>query len=106
VIETRLLEAVKRDIDEAFEALERAGSLALGPGLGRDEGRQGLVRRLLEETDLPTVVDADGLFELEPFERSGPTVLTPHSGELARLIGEQSDWVDAHRLEALERAAG
>ena len=104
VIETRLLEAVKREIDEVFEAVERAGSLAIGPGLGRGEGRQALVRRLLEETDLPAVVDADGLFELEPFERSGPTVLTPHSGELGRLIDEQSDWVDGHRLEALERA--
>jgi ADP-dependent NAD(P)H-hydrate dehydratase / NAD(P)H-hydrate epimerase len=50
------------------------------------------------------VVDADGLFELEPFERAAPTVLTPHAGELARLIGEESAWVDAHRLEALRRA--
>ena len=42
--------------------------------------------------------------ELEPFERDGPTVLTPHGGELGRLIGESSDWVAAHRLAALERA--
>jgi NAD(P)H-hydrate epimerase len=31
-------------------------------------------------------------------------VLTPHSGELGRLLGVESDWVDAHRLEALDRA--
>jgi hydroxyethylthiazole kinase-like uncharacterized protein yjeF len=53
---------------------------------------------------LPAVVDADGLHELEPFERDAATVLTPHSGELGRLIGEESKWVDAHRLEALARA--
>ena len=41
---------------------------------------------LLETVDLPAVVDADALFELEPFERAAPTVLTPHAGELARLL--------------------
>ena len=104
VVEARLLEAVKRPLEEASEAAERAGALALGPGLGRtDEARQ-LVRRLLTETTLPAVVDADGLFGFEPLERNAPTVLTPHSGELARLLGVETAWVDAHRLEAVRRA--
>ncbi|HEX7311473.1 MAG TPA: NAD(P)H-hydrate dehydratase [Gaiellaceae bacterium] len=101
-IETLVVEAVKRPLELAVEAAQRATALALGPGLGRDQ--QPLVRRLLEETSLPAVVDADALFELQPFDRAAPTVLTPHSGELARLLGEESKWVDAHRLEALERA--
>jgi NAD(P)H-hydrate epimerase len=101
-LETLVVEAVKRPLENALDAAQRASALALGPGLGR--GQKVLVRRLLEETDLPSVVDADALFELEPFERAAPTVLTPHSGELARLLGEESKWVDAHRLEALRRA--
>src|SRR5207248_9261937 len=44
-------------------------------------------------------------FDLEPFERSAATVLTPPAGELARLLGEESSWVDAHRLEAARRCA-
>ncbi|HEY6031863.1 MAG TPA: ADP/ATP-dependent (S)-NAD(P)H-hydrate dehydratase [Gaiellaceae bacterium] len=63
------------------------------------------MRRLLEELSVPVVVDADGLWELEPVERAAPTVLTPHAGELGRLLGESSDWVDAHRLEAVRRGA-
>ena len=102
VLEVRLLEAVKRPLDDVFAAAERARSLAIGPGLG--EGREELVRRLLTEVDLPAVVDADGLRGLEPFERSAPTVLTPHEGELGRLLGEESSWVAAHRLAALRRA--
>jgi NAD(P)H-hydrate epimerase len=102
VLETRLLEAVKRPLDAVFDATQRAGALAIGPGLGA--GRTDLVRRLLAETELPAVVDADGLRELEPFERSAPTVLTPHEGELARLLGEDSTWVRAHRLAAVRRA--
>jgi hydroxyethylthiazole kinase-like uncharacterized protein yjeF len=104
VLETRLLEAVKRPLDDVWEAVDRARALAIGPGLGRWPGRRELVRRLLEETDVPAVVDADGLHELEPFERAAPTVLTPHEGELGRLLGEDSAWVAAHRLEALRRA--
>lgn len=102
VIETRLREAVKRPLDDVWDAVERASALAIGPGLGRERGE--LVRRLLEETDLPAVVDADALFGLEPFSREAGTVLTPHSGELGRLVGEEASWVDAHRLEALRRA--
>jgi NAD(P)H-hydrate epimerase len=104
VLETLVLEAVKRPLDDVFDAAGRASALAIGPGLGRGPDRKALVRKLLEEADLPAVVDADALFELEPVERSAPAVLTPHSGELARLLGEESRWVDAHRLEALARA--
>jgi NAD(P)H-hydrate epimerase len=104
VLETLVVEAVKRPLDDVFDAAERAGALAIGPGLGRGDETRGLVRRLLEETDLPAVVDADALFGLEPFSRRAPTVVTPHAGELARLLGVESAWVDAHRLQALDRA--
>jgi ADP-dependent NAD(P)H-hydrate dehydratase / NAD(P)H-hydrate epimerase len=104
VLETLVLEAVKRPLEQALDAAGRATALAIGPGLGRTEDAKALVRRLLEETDVPAVVDADALYELEPFGRDAPTVLTPHSGELGRLIGEESSWVDAHRLQALGRA--
>ena len=103
VLETLVVEAVKRPLDEIEEAVAKAGALAIGPGLGRD--RRDLVRRLLEETELAAVVDADGLWQLRPFERAAPTVLTPHEGELARLLGEESSWVAAHRLEAVGQAA-
>ena len=102
IVEAHLLEPVKRPLEEAFEAAERAKALAVGPGLGRE--RKELVRRLLAEVDLPAVVDADALFELEPAERAAPTVLTPHEGELARLLDRDSKWVAAHRLEAARGA--
>jgi NAD(P)H-hydrate epimerase len=111
VIEGLALEPVKvgwTDEDAAdvvLRAAERARAVAIGPGLGRGEGRRALVRELLERIVVPVVVDADGLFELEPVERSASLVLTPHAGELARLLDTSSDWVDAHRLEAARTAA-
>jgi hydroxyethylthiazole kinase-like uncharacterized protein yjeF len=103
VIETQLVEAVKRPLDEAVDATKRASALAIGPGLGRGPDRKALVRALLA-TNVAAVIDADALHELGPFTRDAATVLTPHSGELGRLLGEDSAWVDAHRLEALARA--
>jgi hydroxyethylthiazole kinase-like uncharacterized protein yjeF len=111
VVETLVLEAVKTGwtddgaVETLVELAGRAGALAVGPGLGRGDARRALVRSLLERLDLPAVVDADALFELEPVEREAPTVLTPHAGELARLLGTDSAWVDAHRLAAARKAA-
>jgi len=105
VLETLVLEAVKRPLEQISEAVERAGALAVGPGLGRGEEAKALVGRLLEEAEVPAVVDADALFGLEPGEWAAPRVLTPHEGELARLLGRESKEVAAHRLVAVREAA-
>ncbi len=117
VFESRVLEAVKRSLaadsdgliveDAATTVLElagKAGALAVGPGMGRTDGTKAFVNRLAREAPLPVVIDGDGLWALEPADWPAPRVLTPHSGELARLIGEESSWVDAHRVAAVRRA--
>ncbi|HEY5694346.1 MAG TPA: NAD(P)H-hydrate dehydratase [Gaiellaceae bacterium] len=105
VLETLVLEAVKRPLEDVFEAAGRAKALAVGPGLGREPDAKALVRRLLAEVEVPAVVDADALFELEPAEWPAPRVLTPHEGELARLLGRESKEVAAHRLASVQEAA-
>ena len=117
VLETSVVEAVKhalpedgagrvvpRAADVIMEAAEKADAVAIGPGLGRSEGTVELVRILLERLAVPVVLDADALWELEPFARAAPTVLTPHSGELGRLLGVEAREIDAHRLDAVRRA--
>jgi NAD(P)H-hydrate epimerase len=104
VVEARLLEAVKAPLAEVDRLAQRASALAVGPGLGRGDDERALVRRLLRDLDVPAVVDADALFELEPGDWRAPRVLTPHASELARLLGKESEWVDAHRLEAVQSA--
>jgi NAD(P)H-hydrate epimerase len=116
VLEQRLLEAVKRPLPEkagvvakgaadvVVELAEKASAVALGPGLGRGAGPSELVSRLLEEVALPMVVDADALFELEPGDWAGPRVLTPHEGELGRLLGVESSEIAAHRRRSVAEA--
>jgi NAD(P)H-hydrate epimerase len=105
VLETLVLEAVKRPLDDVFEAAAKAKALAVGPGLGRANEAKELVRRLLAEVDVPAVVDADALFALEAAEWPAPRVLTPHEGELARLLGQESGEIAAHRLASVQEAA-
>jgi len=105
VVEAKLLEPVKLTWEHAGEAAAKAGAVAIGPGLGRSSEAKSLLTTLLAELEQPVVLDADALHELEPGDWRPPVVLTPHAGELARLLDEESSWVDAHRLVAAKRAA-
>ena len=93
-----------------LEAAERAAAVVLGPGLGRDEDSLELARALARRIEAPLLIDADGLNahaeRLDSIaERAAPTVLTPHAGELGRLLGRESREVDAHRLACAREAA-
>jgi NAD(P)H-hydrate epimerase len=92
--------------------IENKDVVALGPGLGTHPETVSFVRRVIEETRKPMVIDADGLNALaswdRPFGLSPVRVLTPHPGEMARLTGKsaaqiQADRVGAARALALER---
>lgn len=93
----------------ALDAVDRVLAMkhdviACGPGLGRTPGSAAFVRALLDRATVPLVLDADALWVMgdDPAllrgreERS--VVITPHAGEMARLIGESIDHVQAHRL--------
>ena len=91
-------------------SLAHAGCLALGPGLGRNPHSARFARELARETPLTLVLDADGLNahvgSLEGLAvRKAPTVLTPHAGELARLLDIDSHQVQSERLTHARRAA-
>jgi NAD(P)H-hydrate epimerase len=117
VLEERLVEAVKRPLPEddgvvapgaarvVREFAAKASAVALGPGLGRGRGPHELVQELATTLELPIVIDADALFELEPASWPAPRVLTPHEGELARLLGRDSREIAAHRLAGVREAA-
>ncbi len=86
-----------RAVEALHERLAKARSLLVGCGLGRAEGTATFVRRLLDTIRIPAVIDADGLYALGQDPASGvrsadgTRVLTPHKGELRRLIGNEAD---------------
>ncbi|MBI3947404.1 MAG: NAD(P)H-hydrate dehydratase [Armatimonadetes bacterium] len=95
---------------EALAAAGESECVALGPGLGRDpEARRGFLEAL-PSVRAPMVIDADGLNALaqspETFARlTAPAVITPHPGEMSRLLGKSTAQVQADRLGAAREAA-
>jgi hydroxyethylthiazole kinase-like uncharacterized protein yjeF len=97
---------------ELMGYLAEADALVIGPGISADDQGSQFMRAVLERTDLPTVVDAGALAALpgQPGERRWPLVLTPHTGELARLAGCPTDvaaagWFDLGRELAARHQA-
>ncbi len=93
-----------------LRSFERAVAGVLGPGMGRDPGTVELARDAAAAIEAPLVIDADGLNafagEIERLAaRRAPTILTPHAGELGRLLGRGSDEIDARRLAGAREAA-
>jgi NAD(P)H-hydrate epimerase len=96
--------------EQILEAAEQAACVVLGPGMGREQGTFRLALELVERIEAPLVLDADGLNahagRLERLgKRNGPLILTPHAGELARLLETDSEQVSARRLECAREAA-
>ncbi len=97
-------------VEQVLERADRADALVLGPGLGRAPEAQELARQLARTAPVPLLLDADGLNAYAGAlgllaERGAPTVLTPHAGELARLLETDSRSIGARRLDSARRAA-
>jgi len=93
-----------------LDAAARAAAVVVGPGLGRGDGAPELVAELARRIEAPLLIDADGLNALAGrlellADRPAATVLTPHAGELARLLEIDSAAVGAHRLARASEAA-
>jgi len=92
-----------RDPTDLHDAIERAGVIAIGPGLGRSAWARRALEAVLE-ANKPLVVDADALNLIA--ESAAPArdnwILTPHPGEAGRLLGMQTDDVQRDRLAALD----
>ncbi len=96
--------------DARDRLLKRISVLAIGPGLGTEGEASEFARRLLTETTLPVVVDADGLNAFhgrtDLLQGHGRTmVLTPHPGEMATLLGISTKEVQADRVNLARRFA-
>ncbi|CAN5577321.1 bifunctional ADP-dependent NAD(P)H-hydrate dehydratase/NAD(P)H-hydrate epimerase [soil metagenome] len=96
--------------EQVLEAADGATAVVLGPGMGRQDGTRDLARQLAKRIDAPLVLDADGLNAHKEklkllASRKAPVVLTPHEGELGRLLGIDSDEVKAERLARAREAA-
>jgi len=96
--------------DTVMRQLEAADAGLIGPGLGRDSSTWRLIHDLVPHAPCPLVIDADGLNALADAPRllkrlGKERVLTPHPGEMARLVRKQASDVQADRAGVARKAA-
>lgn len=100
-------------IKTLLAACEKADAVGIGPGLSGDAGTRELVTRFVRDCPSPLVIDADALNALSALPdrgasilgvRKAPTVLTPHPGEMGRLLGRDTNAVQEDRLGAVRDA--
>ncbi|MEQ9114916.1 MAG: NAD(P)H-hydrate dehydratase [Miltoncostaeaceae bacterium] len=92
-------------VEEVLSQAGRVAAVAIGPGLGRAPATTAALAQLLARLSQPVVLDADALWHLaeDPGMLAGrtpPTILTPHAGEAARLLGTDRQTVEAARLRS------
>lgn len=115
LLDQRVLEVMTARIDPARiedsldELLERSDSIAIGPGLGLDPSARRIVEHVVLRVSKAKVVDADAISHFAGRAETlrlaaGKIVLTPHAGEMARIVGGTSDAVEADRFGTLARA--
>jgi hydroxyethylthiazole kinase-like uncharacterized protein yjeF len=91
-----------------LDAVAAAGAIVVGPGMGTGEEAGSALRAILEgAADRPVLLDADALTlsvdggpPVGDWTRRGPTLVTPHPGEMARLTGSDADAVNAARIDS------
>ncbi|MCK8816145.1 NAD(P)H-hydrate dehydratase [Natroniella sulfidigena] len=122
ILESKLVEAMTYPLAETEQAtlaleaeqeimdlMEGKDLMAVGPGLGQDEQLTTLLHNLLATVTTPLVIDADGLNAIQDLEllakREAPTVLTPHPGELARLVDLTVEQVEEDRVGLARKLA-
>ncbi|MCA1687247.1 MAG: NAD(P)H-hydrate dehydratase [Actinobacteria bacterium] len=96
-------------LDQILQLSEKTSALVVGPGMGTgDEGRR-LVAGILRGVEAPVLLDADAVTNLAGTDalakRSAPTIITPHAGELGRLLDAGAKEVSARRLHSAREAA-
>jgi len=96
--------------DTLLKLSEKMDMIVLGPGLSLDEETQALARELTGEITKPLLIDGDGITALCSdlriiSRRTGPTVMTPHMGEMSRITGIGVEAIKNNRIEILQDTA-
>ncbi len=123
ILEVKLTESMTRPMPQTdartlstdaagpiLELIETADAVVIGPGISTHEETKELVRRIVRQLQVPTLVDADGLNCLAQTpelltEMPAPKVISPHPGELARLMNVSTAQIQGDRVNAALQAA-
>lgn len=117
IVSSALMEAMCTTYDEEIninrvdELIEKASSIAIGPGMGNNEITLGVLKNILNKRKAPLVVDADGLNVLEDNldlikgKKENIIIMTPHLGEMSRITGLDIEYIKKNRIDVTKKFA-
>jgi hydroxyethylthiazole kinase-like uncharacterized protein yjeF len=93
-----------------MEKIEQVDVVAIGPGMGQHRETQKLIRKVVKDAQVPLLLDADGINALQGShailkKRSMPTIITPHLGEMARLIEQDAAAIESDKIAVARQYA-
>lgn len=96
------------NIEDITENLIDYNTIAIGPGLGTHKNIIKIIQNMIEKTDQPIVIDADGLNAIghnahKVFKKNNNIIITPHPGEMSRLTGLDIKYINENRIEVTRK---
>lgn len=97
-------------VNDIISEIEWADSVVIGCGIGNNDDTQVIVGQVIKSSLKPVVLDADGINAVSSFidiikDKKAPLIITPHPAEMARLIREDTDYVQRHRIDVAKAFA-
>lgn len=113
ILSTKLVEAMTapiEDKDKVDELIEKSNALAIGPGMGISEETRETLYNVIRRAKCPIVIDADGINVLKDNlsilkERKSDIIITPHFGEMSKIIGRPIEYIRENRIEVAKKFA-
>lgn len=113
ILQTAVPEVLYGEASDFYRSISWADGIVIGPGLGKSDEARVILERILMESDLPLILDADALNLISENHKlqellvnyKGTKILTPHVGELARLAGLSTKDAKEHLLNVAKRMA-
>lgn len=107
---TEAMTASYEDKNKMVELLNKCDAVGFGPGVGNNEEAYNLLCNVIENIDVPIVIDADGINvmagHIEKFVKwNKEIVITPHLGEMSRLTGKSIDYIKENRIDVAKEFA-
>lgn len=112
ILRCKIIEAMVKEYESTYEisGLDKFDVIACGPGLGKSNEAKEMLYKVIKETESPLVIDADGLNILSENKElfkyiKGRAILTPHLGEMSRLIGKDIETIEENKIEISKKFA-
>lgn len=113
ILSSKLVEAMTMNLNDENklkEFIKKSNAVAIGPGMGNNEKTLEILKAVLNTSESPVIIDADGINVLKDKlhilkEKNCSIIITPHVGEMSRITGVEAEYINENRIEVSKKLA-